>query len=264
MNPEKIKKRLFEHYGAIIKDNPNIIYLALQGSQNYRLDYEDSDIDTKALVVPPFRSIVLNHKPVSYTHIMENDEHCDVKDVRLMFDCFKKQNINFLEILFSDYFLVNERYQEEVQLLRERADDIAHYNNYAAVNCMAGMAMEKFKALKHPYPTIKWKIDKWGYDGKQLHHILRMEQFLSDYIEGYPFETCLTSFPKYDKAFLIAVKTNFLSLEVAEAMAKESMGRINKMKKDYMENVPLLVNKEVGELMNDILFSIFKKAYNIN
>ena len=264
MNPEKIKKRLFEHYGAIIKDNPNIIYLALQGSQNYRLDYEDSDIDTKALVVPSFRSIVLNHKPVSYTHIMENDEHCDVKDVRLMFDCFKKQNINFLEILFSDYFLVNERYQEEVQLLRERADDIAHYNNYAAVNCMAGMAMEKFKALKHPYPTIKWKIDKWGYDGKQLHHILRMENFLYSYIHDYSFEECLESFPLWSRGFLIEVKQNILSLEEAQKFSQDSMNRIRKMKKDYMENVPLLVDKEIGELMNDILFSTFKKAYNIN
>lgn len=264
MDQQKITKRLFEHCGAILKNNSHIIYLALQGSQNYGLDYEDSDIDTKALVVPSFRSIVLNHKPVSYTHIMENDEHCDVKDVRLMFDCFKKQNINFLEILFSDYFLVNERYKEEVQLLRERADDIAHYNNYAAVNCMAGMAMEKFKALKHPYPTIKWKIDKWGYDGKQLHHILRMEQFLSDYIEGYPFKVCLTSCSKYNKDFLIEVKRNLLSLEAAELLAKKSMDRINKMKEGYMENVPLFVDKEVEDLMNDILFSIFRKAYNMN
>ena len=44
---------------------------------------------------------------------MENNEHIDVKDIRLMFDNFKKQNINFLEILFTKFGIVNEKYLDE-------------------------------------------------------------------------------------------------------------------------------------------------------
>jgi predicted nucleotidyltransferase len=79
MDKDFIMNRLFEHMNDV--GNKKIIYIALQGSQNYKLDTEESDIDTKAFVLPSFRDIVLNKKPESYTHEMENLEHCDVKDI---------------------------------------------------------------------------------------------------------------------------------------------------------------------------------------
>ena len=56
------------------------------------------------------KDFVHSKQPVSYTHIMENNEHVDIKDIREMFDCFKKQNSNFLEILFTDYMIINDKY----------------------------------------------------------------------------------------------------------------------------------------------------------
>lgn len=98
---KKIMCRLSEHLAAVKEKHPEWVGIFLQGSQNYKLDYEGSDVDSKLIVLPSFEDFVLNRKPQSYTHIMENDEHVDVKDIRLMFDCFRKQNINFVEILFT-------------------------------------------------------------------------------------------------------------------------------------------------------------------
>ena len=92
-----------EHLQPVLKSHKEWVGLFLQGSQNYNLDYEGSDIDTKVIVIPNFTDFVLNAKPISTTHIMENDEHVDFKDIRLMFDCIKKQNVNFVEILFTPY-----------------------------------------------------------------------------------------------------------------------------------------------------------------
>lgn len=39
-----------------------------QGSGNYNLDYEKSDVDTKLIVTPTFREIVFNKSPISTTH----------------------------------------------------------------------------------------------------------------------------------------------------------------------------------------------------
>ena len=255
----KVKNRLLEHKKEV-ENNNSVIYIALQGSQNYGLDTENSDIDTKTFAVPSLYDIILNKKPVSYTHIMENEEHCDVKDIRLMFDCFRKQNINFLEILFTDYYFISKDYKDEINRLRELREEIAHYNNYAAINCMTGMAMEKFKALEHPYPTIKWKIDKWGYDGKQLHHILRMENFMDAFINGAPFKVCLTSFHIYDKETLIAAKKNLFELSDARKMAEESFKKINKRKEEYMSSKALYINDKVKKEMDDILYCIIKKS----
>ena len=53
--------------------------------------------------------------------------------------------------------------------------------------------MEKYKALEHRYPTLIDKIDKYGYDPKQLHHIVRIHEFLERYIDGESYEDCLKS-----------------------------------------------------------------------
>ena len=159
------------------------IYIALQGSQNYKLETENSDIDTKVITLPSLSQIIKNGKPTSFTHVRANDEHIDMKDVRLMFECFKKQNINFIEILFTDYyFVMNDKYKSLLEELRSHAEEIAVLNPYRAIKCMKGMALEKYNALCHPYPAKIDIINKYGYDGKQLHHLLRIKYFLDNYI----------------------------------------------------------------------------------
>ena len=77
---QKIHKRMEEHLQPVLKSHKEWVGLFLQGSQNYNLDYEGSDIDTKVIVIPNFTDFVLNAKPVSTTHIMKNDEHDEFKD----------------------------------------------------------------------------------------------------------------------------------------------------------------------------------------
>ena len=112
-----IKEQVLRHYNYI-KDKYDVVYLGLQGSQNYGLDVYDtdykSDVDTKAIILPSFKDIVYNRQPVSKTIVLENDEHIDVKDIRVMFENFKKQNINFLEILFTDFYVINEEYSKYI------------------------------------------------------------------------------------------------------------------------------------------------------
>ena len=95
-----IVNRLHSDYELLANKGYEVFGVYLQGSQNYHLAYENSDIDTKAIVLPSFDDIVFNRQPISTTLILETNEHLDVKDIRLMFQNFKKQNINFLEILF--------------------------------------------------------------------------------------------------------------------------------------------------------------------
>lgn len=95
---------------------------------------------------------------------MNDNSHIDLKDIRLMFETFEKQNINFIEILFTEYKIINPKYQEIANELFDIADDIARINRNAALRTMSGMSMEKYKALKHPYPSIIDRIEKYGYD----------------------------------------------------------------------------------------------------
>lgn len=256
---QKINSRLREDFEYVTSLGYNVLGVFLQGSQNYNLDYEGSDIDTKAIIIPSFEDFVLNKKPVSTTLILPSNEHIDLKDIRLMHECFRKQNINFIEILFAKYKYLNPEYTELYQPMFDNNERIAHYNNYAAINCIAGMVFEKRKALCHPYEGLREKIEKYGYDNKQLHHILRCEEFLKRYINEVPYAECLIpTRPNY----LISVKSGYgYSLEDAIGLADNCVEIVKMVKQAYMDNYEVVIDKEADKIMNNVLIDVLKYAF---
>lgn len=258
---QKVRKRLESDYRYVEEMGYKVLGVFLQGSQNYNLDYEDSDIDTKCIVLPSFDSFCLNNKPVSTTLVLPSNEHIDLKDIRLMFECFKKQNINFIEILFTEHKLINPIFSSLFEPMFTYAEKISRYNNYAFINCMAGMSMEKFKAMEHRYPTLINKIDKYGYDPKQLHHIARINEFMHRYIDGENYSDCLIS---KQSDFLIDIKRGKYSLEEAREMANNLMDDTNMMKQQYVLNNELTIDKEVERLLKTVLLDILRKSFEID
>lgn len=250
---------LQDHYNESLEHfaPDNIVCLILQGSQNYGLDVPNSDIDTKLIVTPSFKDIAMNHKPVSTTHVRENDEHVDFKDIRLYIQTFRKQNLNFLEILFSKYVIINKDYYEQWNRLVEAREQIARFNVYRGVQSMKGIAMEKYHALKHPYPSKLDVLAKYSYDPKQLHHLMRVEEYLSRYIAGEPYEDCLK--PR-DSKTLVKVKQGCYNLEQAELIAERCITNITNMAEHAYQKFPNTEDPEVNELLDDVQYEIMKIA----
>ena len=228
---EYICSELQKHYQESLKhfDEDHIVGIFLQGSQNYGLDVEGSDIDTKLIVTPTFKEIVRADNPVSTTYIKDNDEHIDFKDVRLYIKTFLRQNPNFLEILFTRYFYINPLYKDLWMQLVEHREAIARYDMFANVKAIRGVALEKYHSMEHRYPSKAEIIDKYGYDPKQLHHLLRMEGFLNNYLKGISYERCLIP-DNYElfaeiKSGLYGGKLIY-SLEEARKVADESLNHI--------------------------------------
>lgn len=256
---ERIFNRLNSDYVKLISEGYEVVGVFLQGSQNYNLQYEDSDIDTKAIILPKFNDFVLNNKPVSTTLILESNEHIDLKDIRLMFECFKKQNINFIEILFTEYYILNPKYAELFKPIIDNNEAIARYNTFSALNCISGMSMEKYKALEHPYPNTIAKIEKFGFDPKQLHHIVRLYHFATSYISGIPYHQCLVSLYR---DYLIEVKKgNTHNLQQARIDAKDLSTKTYEMVKKYMADNTLIINGEIETLFREVLVNIMRYSF---
>lgn len=258
---ETVMKRVEEHATRVKELGYNYFFVAHQGSWNYDLGYEGSDVDTKALIIPKFEDFCLQRPAISTTHVLENDEHIDLKDFREMLKNFWKQNINFLEVLFSEYVVVNEEYREEYERLIALRERIAHFNQQAAIKCMHGMAMEKFAALEHPYPAQKEVVEKYGYSGKQLHHLCRMRAFMIGYGEGLSFEKCLTFYAPYTKDFLMRCKKQETSLEYAKAYANMAVDELDFLRTKYTRMLPTEVDVEVKKEAEAIMVEVLKKAF---
>lgn len=254
-----VMQRVNEHYMESLThfSDSRIVGIFLQGSQNYGLDYEKSDVDTKLIVVPTFEDIVFNKKPISTTHVLENDEHVDWKDIRLYMDCFYKQNVNFVEILFTPYNIINPMYKDEWNKLIVAREDIAHLNPYRAVKSMKGVALEKYNAMEHPYPSKFEILQKWGYDGKQVSHLIRIYDFLIKYIANETYENCLK--PSIDlKDKIMAYKKQEIPLDIARVEAKKYLEDIIVIADNFCAKITNLPNLNTKFLLEDVTYSIMK------
>ena len=258
---ENITQRLADHLqeGLDYFNKSQIVGIFLQGSQNYDLDLPGSDVDTKLIVVPSFKEIALNKKPVSTTHIRENEEHIDFKDVRLYMETFRKQNLNFLEILFTDFCWVNPLYQNQWNRLVRNREHIAHMNEFRAVKSMKGIALEKYDAMEHPYPSKVDILAKYGYDGKQVHHLLRVEDYLERYIDGEPYKKCLIP-TESKKEHLLDYKKQLIPLDEARAEAEKTIAHVIEIADKFCDTHEEIESPEVRELLEDGSYNIMKIA----
>ena len=244
-----VMSRVHDHLDESLQrfDESRIVGIFLQGSQNYGLETPKSDVDTKLIVTPTFDEVVLNKKPISTTHVRANNEHTDLKDIRLMLATFRKQNLNFIEILFTPYAWVNPLFESEWGRLTAAREQIAHYSPYSAVKTMKGIAMEKYHAMEHEYPSKLEVLAEYGYDPKQLHHILRLEEFMTRWLDGEPYEDCLLS-KKTD--YLKQIKFGCLSKDEAVEMADRYVSAMKSVKAKYMEEHEPSVNRAVDYILN--------------
>lgn len=234
-----------------------IVGVFLQGSQNYGLSTKDSDVDTKCILVPTFNDIALNKKPISTTHVLDNNEHLDLKDIRLYIETFYKQNLNFLEILFTPYKYINPLYKEEWQHLIDNREAIAHMNPVRAAKSMKGIAHEKFHAMEHPYPSKIEIIQKYGYDGKQVSHLLRVYDYLSRYIDGESYESCLRP-SAHIRQRILDYKAQLIPLEEAREEASRYINWIDALEARFCSGKEAEEDAKTRWLLEDVCCRIMK------
>lgn len=229
---EWIMAKLQEHYSEALKFFPKdrIVGIFYQGSGNYGLDTENSDVDSKLIVIPSLDEICLNLKPWTETHVRKNKEHIDFKDVRLMFGTFYKQNLNFLEILFTKYKIINPTYLDLWTEVVNNRELIAHYNKNLAVKAMNGIAYGKYSSLKKGIDENTKTLTR--EQNKALYQLLRTKEYLLRYSLGEPYEACIKSeIPEYLKK----VKEGKLYTPTqALTVAGAAIAEIEKIKKEMI------------------------------
>ena len=242
-----------------------VVGIFLYGSQNYNLDYEGSDIDLKAIVVPTINDIVFNNKPIS-TSIEIPEGLCDIKDIRLMVQSWRKQNINFMELLFTEYFYINPQYYDFLKPVLDARETIVRYNEKRAVDCLRGFVYEKYFRLFKDTPSQHEEIQKYGYAAKQLVHMERLASILELYMKRRPYEECL-QVSSVERERWINLKT-YSPEPLSVGMVKERAAKILEAVEDNMRNAenyygftPSPQNEEVDKILNTFIEKSLKYTF---
>lgn len=273
MNPVERLKYLNTALDAIFEQvteaGYEVVYLAVQGSQNYNLDtYTDkymSDVDMKCFVMPTFEDLYNGNK-VSKT-LTTNFGQVEVKDVRLFTELLGKMNSSYLELLYTKYYKLASKYADLVQEMKLYRDKLVEERLPLLMKSMFGMCLEKQKALCHEYEGLKDKLEKYGgYDPKQLHHALRMTMMMDGLMYGRSYKEVL-EFEGTSREFLLDVKVNGVnSKENAVRMMNETL-EVAQNRRNLVWNDNVLVNgftvsSNTLKYMNYLVFEMVKRGLN--
>ena len=193
MDKTDIFKELVNRKKILEEKGYKVIYIGLYGSQNYNLSDEQSDIDVKAIILPTLQDIIF--RKVTSTTIECENGNIDVKDLITFYDVIKKGNFSYVEAIDTEYSIGDKYIKELFKRFRPNLKSIL------------GAMYEKRKALTHEYPSKHSEFEKWGFDPKQYHHILRLYDLL-EYINTVKETRSYLVYQEDARNFMIAEKRN--------------------------------------------------------
>ena len=96
------------------------------------------------------------------------------------------------------------------------------------------MMCEKEKAFSHPYPATIDKIEKYGYDPKQLHHIVRLWYLIEVYIHEKKY---VLRPQEANIQFLLDIKQGKFSFDEAVKQRDYYMSLGKNAKDEYLSKI---------------------------
>lgn len=240
MNKQEIFKTLSNYKKILEEKGYNVIYIGLYGSQNYNVDDEFSDVDCKALILPSLHDIIF--RKVTSNVIECEDGSIDVKDLITFYNVIRKGNFSYIEAIDTEYSIGDKYIKELFQRIRPNLKSIY------------GAMLEKRKALTHEYPSKVKEFEKWGFDPKQYHHILRLRDILS-YIERTKEQVSYLKYQEKERNFMIAEKrnkNNYTKEQVEKCSDIEIEISKNLIPENYKYE-PIDLSQEVSKYIEDKL-----------
>lgn len=242
----------------------NVWATMLYGSQNYNMATETSDVDVKTMLFPTVRATVLGEKTVSTDLVHPDGSLNGVKDYRDTFALYLHGNVRFLETLYSNYQVVNPKYQPFFDHLMANRELVANSLPRRLIHSAAGMAEQKFKALDHPYPSKVDVLAQYGYDPKQLHHLARLYYFMNTFVQTLSYEKSLIPSTGL-RNMLLGFKTDPMPKHEAFDTAKYYKMLIKEIVQKVDNGLVPEDNKHAVavDFLNSLALDLFKFRYRI-
>lgn len=248
---EKILKRLKEHWDYAMKcgyNESNFIGIFAYGSMNYGFYNENngSDIDSKIILLPSFSDFCLTNEMTSIVLDFQN-EKIELKDIRLMRNMFMKQNINFIELLYTEYFILNPVYENLfVSYFISNRDIIAHY--------------DELKTLKSVSGQLIHTLRQDPKDSKKLYNVYRLNHFLDSYVHGVDYQKCIRPDENsYIYDVLWKIKNGEIPPEELDPDDLEN--QVNNLINEYSKKLKSPLHDKAQKILDEGIIEIIKHSF---
>ena len=149
---------------------------------------------------------------------------------------------------FYKFMMAGRRVVDGIGVLG--AEHLIPFKMYAWVNLL-----NRKRAGEH---VNEKDLKKHKYDPKQLHHLVRVSDYLDRYIAGESYESCLDPGPM--KQELIEIKEGKYSLAEARVIADKTKAHVEEMAEYAYSIYPNEEDPQVNALLDDVQYEIMKIA----
>lgn len=202
-----IKARLERHWEVAVNKYgvDSVLGIFLVGSQNYGTDTENSDVDTKCILLPDLYGLTI--KPHQIKHLDVDGEICECLTIMQLVANWKKQNMNFLEVMYTKHCAINPSYadlwEDWVAVMSEK---MAHYDVRRAVLSMGHQAIHT--------------IEQNPLDYKKQMNFFRLFYAIERLVSNQPYSECIM-LPSVYRNFLHIIREEGISHASIEATKEE-------------------------------------------
>ena len=242
-----IMDRVYLHYEYAVAHygRENVLGVFLYGSQNYECDNEGADVDTKCILLPDLYRLAIHPYQTTHLHIPREEgqdpEVCECMTIQHMVHNWKKQNPNFLEIMFTHFYVINPEYEDLWwNYLDTYREHIARYDVRQGIMSVAHQAINTIKQGPH--------------DGKKIGNGYRLMHLLCMYEAGEPYKECLVPTP--DCEMIRRLKAGRLPVQVLDAEILTSF--FESMIAKY-EDKEISVNKAIAISLENFIMDLLRR-----
>lgn len=272
-------QRLYEHQcyvveqlhnrGLVLGRDYHIEGVYLQGSQNYNVHTDKSDVDSKMVVLPTLRSLIRDTKLTVDMDVPCEDgsvEKCSVKPYKDFEALFFKGNFNNLEILFTDYRIGGCEFTD---ILRNRREELVKTIWPGLVSACLGMQNQKNAGLYKFTEGTKQFFDQHGYDNKNLIHIIRICDTVAKYTRTDDFADSL-KINLGTKQVINMIRNGEVAKDQIDYLVKISMKVVEDLRNELSESKAMdkmhkelpVLKDEIGEITANLLEEFLMESYN--
>lgn len=232
---------------------------AVVGSVNCNLNDEKSDVDKKLFVLPNNLDL---YKGEFFSEFKKDEEgnDIDIKDIRLFKNLLYKEDINFLQVLFSLKIDIEPNLtqidKDYIEFLFKYKEQLVKLNLSRLFEVCMGLYKQNKPHLLKRKESSAYLFDKYGYNTK----IFMTSYRLLDFIERY----YNTDFQNFEKAFrynteerekMLSLKYGKYNKEEAFCMLEEKSEYVLKYKEFYRNSKPNDKLLEILDYNTEILIN---------
>jgi hypothetical protein len=150
---DEIMSGVQRHYDEILKfyESNKIVCIYYTGAANYYADYENSDVDTWAIIIDD--NYNENHYQVSAIDL--GQDKIFICDIRAYINGLYYSDWVYLPGLYTKYIIVNPLYEQFYNTLKEQREKFAYNNVPTSVN--SAIAIFNFHCNKILGPEVDTK-----------------------------------------------------------------------------------------------------------